>query len=201
MKSRNLIAAALAIGLLAIGDARADNLVINGGFESGFTGWNVQGSYLLVADAGKAGSTPLGGYGPHSGTFFAAMGSGQVGSLSQVIPTTAGQGYSLSFFLASDGSTPNSFGVTWGGQSILAQSVIAKQNYTLYTYQLAATSAATTLSFQEMDVPSYLSLDDVSVTAIPSTSSAPEPASLTLLAIGSLGVAGFAARRRRGCSA
>jgi len=41
----------------------------------------------------------------------------------------------------------------------------------------------------------FLALDDISVT--PATTAVPEPASLTLLGLGSLGLLGFGWRRRK----
>ena len=66
--------ASLAIFLLAFASARADQLITNGGFESGLTGWTAasNGDGNFTANSGT--TTPLtfsDTVGAHSGTFYA----------------------------------------------------------------------------------------------------------------------------------
>jgi Protein of unknown function (DUF642)/PEP-CTERM motif len=201
--------AACALILAAGGQARGD-LVVNGGFETGnYSGWAQSGSFSVVTGGPGHVGAYIGGYGPNSGNYYAALGTVRVpGTLSQTLTTTPGQSYTLSFFLASDGGTPNEFRVDWNGVTIFDQSNIAKQGYTKYSFQVQAGGTATPLAFLERNDPGYLSLDDVSVPSIggaggqggsggSAPSTAPEPSSLMLLGFGALGLAGYARVRRR----
>jgi hypothetical protein len=174
--------------------AFADNIVVNGGFETGdFTGWTVaNGGFTFVSSA-----INTGGVGPHSGNFYAALGAlgSPGGTLTQVLTTTPGQQYVLSYYLASDGGVPNGFGVEWNGTTVTGSTDIPQHGYQLNTFVVTATGSSTTLTFREFNSPGYLSLDDVSV-APPST--APEPGSVALASMGAVCIgAYFAGRRRR----
>ena len=94
-----LTLSAAALLLCAVGSARATgNLVVNGGFETGnFDGWTLTGNtgYLGVAS-----------YAAHSGNygaFFGAIGSPTYLTQSQNLSTTAGDTYTLSFWLKNNG--------------------------------------------------------------------------------------------------
>jgi Carbohydrate binding domain len=150
---------------VAAGAAKADQ-VVNGGFETGdFTGWNLSGNtddtYVL--------SFPV-----HSGYFAAGLSNdGTDGYLSQTISTlTVGQQYQLSYWLYSDGYTPNEFSVSFGGATLFSQTDIPYQPYTEYTYLVTATSTSSELTFGFQDAPGYLYLDDVSLNAVPEPSTA-----------------------------
>src|ERR1700730_10015968 len=69
-----------------------DNIVTNGGFETGdFTGWT---------QSGNTGFTGVDTDSAHSGNFGAFSGpTGSEGFLSQTLNTVAGMAYDLSFFL------------------------------------------------------------------------------------------------------
>jgi len=167
------------------------NLVANCGFETGdFTSW------ITGDNAGFNGvSTGFDGYLPNTGTYFAYLGPvGSDDTLSQILATIPGVTYTISWYLGSDGGTPNDFSATWGGTSIFSQTNLPGTDggYNLYTFSEVATSNSTNLTFGFRDDPGYLALDDVSVT---SGSSAPEPGALALLSAGLLGMALL--RRRR----
>jgi hypothetical protein len=171
------------------GPARA-NFVVNGGFETGnFSGW---------AQSGNSGFTFVSANDPHSGNYAAWLGPvGSLGYLSQTVATTPGASYNLSFFLASDGSTPNDFQVHFGGTTVFNQTNIPAQGYTDYQLTVAATSSSTVLQFGFQNDRGFLQLDDVSLTAKGSVSGTPEPRSLTLLALGCAGLAARAWRRSK----
>lgn len=188
---------AAVLSVMLAGHASAGNLVVNGGFETGdFSGWTV------VAN-GAAEVEPDGyvyngmTYYSHSGNYFAALGSDILsGSVSQTLSTIAGQSYTLSFWLASDGLTPNLFKVLWDGSTLSDQTNIPAQGYLEQTYSVQGTGTDT-LMFYGGDGPGYLSLDDVSVIG----SAVPEPASFTLLTLGIASIAGYGWRRRNSLSA
>ncbi len=185
---------------LVLSGPASGGLVVNGGFETGdFTGWTLAGNVdgnTLVTTAG------LDNWLPHSGTYFAALGAlGSDNYLSQVITTTAGQSYTFSFYLGSDGGTPNDFTALWNGTAILSLSDTPATPgynpggppaaaYAFYSFTEVATGASTTIQFNSRNDPSYWAFDDVSVTAVP------EPPSLVVSAIGILTLAGYAGCRR-----
>jgi PEP-CTERM motif len=186
-----------AISMLAVfalvlgGPGRAKTAtIVNGGFETGdFTGWTVSASFTSVETAG------FDGFNPNSGNYFAALGNiGKFGSLSQVIATTNGQGYTLSMYMASDGRAPNEFAVYWNTSLLFDQVNIPAQAYQLLSFNVVGTGSDT-LTILEQNDPAYLALDDVAING-----TAPEPASMTLLGIGIAGMAGYGWRRRKQAS-
>ena len=158
----------------------ATNLVINGGFETGdFTGWTLSGSVaplsygpqVFVINTAQGGQS-AGGFGP----------VGSDGTLSQDIQTTAGQHYTLDFWLANASGGPNDFTVKWNGQTLLALVNRSAQGYTEYTFDVVGTSGTSNLEFDFRQDPSYWSLDSISVTAV--GSQAPAVPEITVLGNG-----------------
>jgi len=150
------------------------NLIANGNFATGnFTDWTLGGNYtssfygpeIFIDTDAEGGST-----------YAAGMGSvGSDGTLSQTIATTAGQTYTLSFWLQNEGSSPNDFAAIWNGQTLLSLSNAAQSGYTEYTYTVTATGSTTTLEFSAANGPSQWDLDNISLTAN-GTSTPPPPA-------------------------
>lgn len=142
-------------------DLSPDNLVQNCGFETGdFSYWDLTGdtSTTFVSDSSLAR--------PKSGDYFAALGSvGTDAILSQTISTEAGAEYNFSFWLASDGGTPNDFTAWWDGTAVFSESDIPWQPYILESFTVTATSSLTTIEFDASNTPGYLRLDDVNVVA------------------------------------
>ena len=187
------LTAILLASLVFISAAHA-NSVVNGGFETGdFSGWTLSGNTGFTGvDHGTTGFSP----GPHNGSFAAFFGPiGSLGFLSQNIATIPGASYTLSFFLANDGSVPNEFQVSWNGSGIVdATNLGSFGGYTLEHFSsLLATGSATPLQFGFRNDPGYFYLDDVYVGA----GAVPEPTTLLLWGTTMTGLALTRWHRRR----
>jgi hypothetical protein len=134
------------------------NLIDNPGFESGdFSCWTHTGNTDYDA---------VDGSNPHSGSYAATLGPvGSLGSLWQTVPTTPGQTYMLTYWLAHPytDSTPNEFKVSIGGNTVydgtnLGNFIYAPSPQFNYT----ATGTWTTIRFDFQEDPAYFYLDDVS---------------------------------------
>ena len=153
------------------------NLVTNGSFETdNFTGWTLGGNYTSATLGPEIFITSQ----AESGSYAAAMGSeNSNGTLSQTLQTTAGQQYTLSFWLANDGGGPNDFTATWNGTPVLALTNTSGQGYTEYSYTVTATGSTSTLEFAAEQNPSQWNLDNISVTAVNPPSGPPTLDSIT----------------------
>jgi hypothetical protein len=193
MKSIGLfLSATVAALVLGVSSSQAANLIINGSFETGdFTGWTQGGdtAYTSVVPSGFDGITA------EDGDDYAALGPvGADGTLSQTFADTPGAIYLSSFWMASDGLTPNDFGATGPGSLFLpTMNDIPASGFVQY-YGYFTGSGSDTITFNFRSDLGYLGLDDVSVTA------APEPATWGLMLAG-LGLAGASLRRRRSVAA
>lgn len=171
-------------------DGLPGNVLQNCGFETGdFTGWIMSGNedFTFVEN-------DYAGYAANSGTYFAALGPGSTdGYLSQTFATTPGGAYDITWYLNSNGASPNDFNATWDGTTVFSQTDIPNSNgYALYSFSEVAESSSSTLTFGFRDDPDFLALDDTSAIA-----SAPEPSSyLEVLLIASLALLSAATRRR-----
>jgi hypothetical protein len=183
------LSTALSALALGVSGGQAANLINNGSFENGdFTGWTQGGNTgsTVVASSGFDGITA------EDGNYFAALGPiGSDGTLSQTFTDTPGATYESIFYLASDGDTPNDFGVTGpGGLFIATMDDIPASPFVEY-YGYFTGSGSDTITFNFRNDPGYLWLDNVSVISV-----VPEPATWGLMLAG-MGIAGASLRRRR----
>ncbi|NVD72413.1 PEPxxWA-CTERM sorting domain-containing protein [Duganella sp. BJB1802] len=178
------IAAILAASTLSA--QAATELVVNGNFETGnFTGWTKSGNPSL--------SDVISNTVTSNHTFVWRSGAtGSPAYISQSLATSAGWTYSLSFDVYNTATSNTTFEADFNGVSVYAFKNEAR-NWTHVTLDgLTATGAATELKFGARNDPSFVRLDNVSVTV----TAVPEPETYAMLLAG-LGLVGVVARRRQ----
>jgi hypothetical protein len=192
--------------LLAAIPAAASSIVVNGNFSGGpYTGggagwtdnlnvynygiWN----FVYLGDHGdpNIADALTGCTGPSCIT-----GSGaSLGALSQLLPTVAGDSYTLSFLYSPEGASPNELQALFAGAVVEDLSNLASNSFVTYTVSgLVATSSSTTLEFLGRGDGGGIALTEVSVTD--DGPAIPEPPSLCLITSGLIGFAAFFRRTR-----
>ncbi len=186
MKLLSIVGAcALSAAALSTTDAiAAANLVANGSFETGdFTDWTaVPVSYPVyivtspVEDGLYAAQIAGYSYGPDT--------------LTQTVTTTAGQSYSLSFWIYQQNMGPSTFlDVTWDGATVFSKtwSGTGDAPYQNFVVSVAGTGSDI-LQFSSANDPGWTYIDNISV-------SVPEPSTWAMMTLGFAGL-GFAGYRR-----
>lgn len=191
-KTMSLKVLVLTCLLLVATGATAQNLVTNGGFETGdFSGWTVEG---LVTDClhglGASGVIANGAKLPcastseytmltHSGSGYAAvlstLHSVQDVYLSQALTTAPGASYVINIYLANclPSATcyisSNHFQVQWNGKVLFDEYNVGSNygnGYSLYTFHVTASGPITPFAIGGYNVGSWFFLDDISVSSI-----------------------------------
>jgi hypothetical protein len=199
VKSSLALAGSVAL-LLAASQAGASELVTNGGFETGLTGWTEIGNWTTPYNYVTADYPYAGSYDLTDGNF---PDSGLAG-VQQQLGTVSGQSYDISVEWAANGTNTTSqqlYEVLWDGI------VVGQINGD--TSSLANGSLTyTDLTFTELGVGndtiavegySYSAgnfTDDISVTAAAAPATTPLPGALPLFASG-LGAMGLLGWRRK----
>jgi len=193
------------MGIVLGMSARAQDLIVNGGFEDGSLGWTVEDpdndDSTLIYNGTYMGASP------HTGSWFVWGGEinpegipngglWHAGVVYQSgIETTPGVNYTLSFWirnLAYDGPVNNELEVYWNdfgtGDGVLdAVNIAATPDYQQYLLNIVGGDGPGTLTFELFNPPTALLLDDVSIVPTASDSGpsdAPEPGTWMLFGSG-----------------
>jgi outer membrane autotransporter protein len=165
---RALLVGAALVGIALAAPAQAQNIVVNGGAETGdFTGWT------NVASGWYVSSTPYFGA-PHTGTYV--FGTGCVSSdcsFYQPLSLKVGASYTVSLWASNSSCAgcllPNNVGVRIGpgGYPVSLAPVISQPNspvaWTFYSATFTATSTTETLQIDGHNDPAQLFVDDIGV--------------------------------------
>ena len=182
------IAAVLAVTAFSA-NAGVVELVSNGNFETGtFAGWTKSGNTSL--------SDIISNTVTSNHTFVWRSGAtGSPAFISQNLQTVAGGHYTLSFdvFNSATSATPSavSFEADFNGHSVYGFTNQTRNWTHVVLNNLSATGVATELKFGARNDPSFIRLDNISVTA-----AVPEPETYALMMAG-LGLLAFVAKRRK----
>jgi hypothetical protein len=178
----------LVVGLLTHAALARQELIVNGSFESGaqatmdgLPGWGWIGPAGNHSDYGVAqsGISPdLAEQGSFYAFFHGAPTDGSQDCLGQTVNLTVGAQYTVSYYLATDGTTlgsnasmivviGTSFGIDYSQDILLTAYVPNSSNalaYQKFTTNITATTSSEILSFHGVDPTSSILLDNVSMT-------------------------------------
>lgn len=179
--SGNVVFSNLSAG--TIQNRQFDLYVGNGGFEAGsFDDWTLNGDSTLTFplaadDADIAGRQALPGQPDElfvrSGLWGGYLGNWpDNGTLSQTVPTQAGQTLLVSFWLTSvpdpnSNNIPNGFTAKWNGSAFFTGTNLPAFGWQNIQYIVSASGTSGTLEFDFNNTPGAFGLDDVTVEPVP----------------------------------
>jgi len=187
-----LLLPAVALGI-AIGHPAVAvvNLVQNPGFETGdFTDWTLSGDPTNYVQ-GSFFAPPIDG---NYTAYFASPVDFNV--IDQVIPTTPGDTYDISFMLENLGGPANEYIVQFGGNTLTDVQNSPPFPAKGVNLTTVATSSSSTLQFQFTQNPSAFGLDDISVVD-DSLGAVPEPSTPNVLVVGGFLIGSLMLSRRK----
>ncbi len=210
----------LAVLALTSGVCAYADIVVDGNFEGADLGAGTGTDYFTSGESIDGGSWTVtqGTVGVDTNNFYIFDGSKSIflngditgpDSLTQTLTTVVGQTYTIGFW--ADADVANTFSVTFGGAPVagaptsIAVNGFPSPNYLgnsslfeFYSGTATATSTSTDLVFTASGFTansSGVTVEIDNVSAIPTTSSVPEPGTLGLLSAGMLGVLSMARRK------
>jgi hypothetical protein len=202
---KGLAAFAALAGVLIASPASA-NFVNNGSFETNngtgaFTGsgWTItpvstaSGNSQTVVNALDFIESSLGDpYNAQQGNYFAMLGDnkGTGVDMKQTFSDTAGAGLLLTYYVATDGYSGNSFSVLWNGVVITGSALtnFTSTTYVMFQFWVHATGSDT-LDFRALTTDGFFFLDNISLEV-------PEPASMMLFGTGLLAAGAYRRRKK-----
>ena len=192
------------LGTFTGGNSLAQQIQPGGGELSGWTISNAPATWYASGWSNNPQQIPLN---PRTGNFGVSLADGSVRTvnLSQTINLLPFQQYQLSFWVGNysfnNGPAGVNVSITDGTSNtiLLSENVTsplpsASSNWTRFAFNFIADGTSNTISFNELNGPSYIGLDDVSIAAVP------EPATWAMMIAGFAAV-GLVAYRRRSRSA
>lgn len=188
---------ALAALALCLSGAANANVLVNGNFESGLSGWTLTGVAGLASPPYFGGGSPA-----VDGVFMAVFNQGEQpasGVLSQSFATMAGHTYHVTFDYGTNNGNWQQINAIVAAQdkSVLSDGFYGAPGPWLrpFAFDFVAADSLSTLTFKDVAGNWTFSTDGLlDNVAVADANPVPEPASIALLA---LGLAGIGALRRR----
>ena len=178
MSFKNITVGLFAALLLISSSAHAANLVTNGDFQAGFTGWT------LFGNTGFTGTDA-------SGAILGPIGSDGFMMTSSPINTVGGHQYNFSYTLSNNAGPANNFASYVNFQQVPASVVTNAEPFTNEVFNYIFTASGQSLiSFSFMQNPGLFHLTNVSVSEVP------VPAALPMFGLALVSLGALAWRRR-----
>jgi hypothetical protein len=182
-------AAAAVVSLSALSAQAATNLLVNGSFEDGLSGWALTGNTSYTTLSCAPGQAQAGACYVNAGPV------GSDGYLTQSFDTHAGDALTISGWIHGSASGFSHVLFQFNGVTLFDSGNPVPGGWVQHTVNATATGHDTlTVAFR--NDPSYVRLDNFSVTAASPPGGVPEPAAWALMLTG-FGAGGAMLRRRR----